>query len=91
MLSHQFLPYLVRDTIAVLRLKGYEPSAASLALPQAPPESQWVMESNGSGDLVSSVKSTELSLVGLLVAGLLLNNCNSLDNYGMLCDSFSLY
>ncbi|THD21416.1 Lysoplasmalogenase protein TMEM86A [Fasciola hepatica] len=49
--TETFLPYLVRDTITVLRLKGYEPSAASLALRCAPPEPSLVNESNASGDL----------------------------------------
>ncbi|CAL8068838.1 unnamed protein product [Calicophoron daubneyi] len=40
-LSKTFLPHLIRDTLDVLRLKGYTPSTASLALQSASPEANF--------------------------------------------------
>ncbi|VDP20199.1 unnamed protein product [Echinostoma caproni] len=59
--TETFLPHLVRDTIVALRLKGYNPSAASLALPCAPPEN---LSNNfaASGDL-RVVKESSLSVM----------------------------
>ncbi|KAF5402435.1 Proteasome activator complex subunit 4 [Paragonimus heterotremus] len=48
-----FLPFLVRDTVTVLRLKGYQPSEASLALRMAEPESLPRTSSRPEGDQVT--------------------------------------
>ncbi|KAA3681979.1 proteasome activator subunit 4 [Paragonimus westermani] len=54
MSKRKFLPFLVRDTVTVLRLKGYQPSEASLALRMAESERLPRTSSRSEGDQASS-------------------------------------